>query len=63
MNEIWLAGEALGLGLIQDFALACTQKRIFLAIMWIYAYNELHFNHLIVTKASVGVIDYSDNRI
>ena len=29
MNEIWLAGEALGLGLIQDFALAYKQKRIF----------------------------------
>jgi len=29
MNEIWLAAEALGLGLIQDFALAYKQKCIF----------------------------------
>jgi len=29
MNEIWLAWEALSLGLIKDFDLAYKQKRIF----------------------------------
>jgi len=63
MNEIWLAGEALGLGLIQDFALACKKTHI----LGYYVNIGLWMNYMltvsIVTKACVEVIDYNDNRI